>query len=593
MEPLDIRRIDWGRNPVVAQRDIEHNFDALFRAYTLLFQHKLGSVSLESVDAQRLLSASTDLNSIFIARGEHHDVVRVQAGHNIITGGTSAHPRISVVPEPSFARILSGETDLSDIFYTRKEADDLKHPSLGSGMHSFKKNDVTFIDIRPDPHFERVSARSITASTAQFDSIVYRGRPIEDLLPSHDFSDGTPYLRLSTVDWSRNPEAVREQLENNFRSITKAFNALVEHKMDAVQLSTVSADHIFSGSTPLGELFLAASVNHDIVRVSAGANIVTGGTQNRPIINVSDSPKFRSLSANTIHSGEVHLGGRNLLDIFFTKREAALITHPLLGDNLFQREDTIHVSADPAFTSVRSAGVTADTLSFLSAVYKGKELESWFGSHTFVGTGKNISSGGTPHAPVLSVVDDPIFKTLRSDAALFGSIVAGPVTASTVTSSSLYAEALNVAGMVFDKDGLSTNGMYVRGGCITIGAEPELEISSFLRTKMRLVASDNSPIHYALIVQSPEHSNKRALNEKTVDLVIRGDGHVGIGAFADLSSKLTVSSDGGFDQLRMMTPFTPKDSKDARGAIGNVTWDEGYWYVKTSSGWKRSALEAF
>lgn len=45
--------------------------------------------------------------------------------------------------------------------------------------------------------------------------------------------------------------------------------------------------------------------------------------------------------------------------------------------------------------------------------------------------------------------------------------------------------------------------------------------------------------------------------------------------------------------LRLMTSFTPTGTADATGATGAVSWDDDYIYVKTSAGWKRSALSTF
>lgn len=594
MSGLELRKVDWGRNAAITRDNIEHNFRALSEAYDDLAHAKLSEWSLTSIDAGIILSASTDLSNIFMLRDERHDAVRISAGNNVITGGTPNRPTIHIVDAPSFKHILSGGTDLSDLFYSRAEAERIKLPLLGLNLYEYHTKSGPAIGVVGSPIFNGLSSVSLTAGTAQFDSIIYKGRPLEDLLPSHDFSDGTPYLRLDLIDWNRNPDIVREQIETNFRSITKSFNALMEHKMDSVHLNTISADHILSGTTSLTELFLPANAHYDVVRVAAGSNIITGGTQNKPVISVSQTPLFDAVSANTASFEEIYIDGKHIFDVFFTKREGAMITNPSLGNNLEKVKGSIQVVESPRFLSVLASGITADTLSFDSATFKGKELASWFGSHTFISAGANIKSGGTAHAPTISVVEDPNFRSIHAATASLDRLEALSLTSSTIVGTHVKADTMEIGSMSMNENGICLeHDVHIHKGCLTIGAEPEHEISSFLRTRMRLVAPDSSPIHYALIVQSPEHADKRALNDKTVDLVIRGDGHVGIGAFADLSSKLTVNSESGFDQLRIMTPFTPTDSKDTRGAIGNVAWDEGYWYVKTASGWKRSPLETF
>ena len=39
--------------------------------------------------------------------------------------------------------------------------------------------------------------------------------------------------------------------------------------------------------------------------------------------------------------------------------------------------------------------------------------------------------------------------------------------------------------------------------------------------------------------------------------------------------------------------YTPTSSSDAKGQVGNYTYDENYMYIKTNGGWKRIALSTF
>ena len=60
----------------------------------------------------------------------------------------------------------------------------------------------------------------------------------------------------------------------------------------------------------------------------------------------------------------------------------------------------------------------------------------------------------------------------------------------------------------------------------------------------------------------------------------------------------TIDIDGttgshSYDQLRLRNTYTPTSSADANGNTGDVCWDSNYVYVKTASGWKRSALSTF
>ncbi len=75
-------------------------------------------------------------------------------------------------------------------------------------------------------------------------------------------------------------------------------------------------------------------------------------------------------------------------------------------------------------------------------------------------------------------------------------------------------------------------------------------------------------------------------------LVVESTGNVGIGT-ASPTSRLDINGLTGTDQLRIRTSYTPTGTGDANGNIGDVTWDDNFMYIKTSAGWKRSALSIF
>lgn len=59
------------------------------------------------------------------------------------------------------------------------------------------------------------------------------------------------------------------------------------------------------------------------------------------------------------------------------------------------------------------------------------------------------------------------------------------------------------------------------------------------------------------------------------------------------TSLLDIVSANGYSQFRMRTQYTPTSSADTNGEIGDVAWDDGYIYIKTPFGWKRTALSTF
>jgi len=72
-----------------------------------------------------------------------------------------------------------------------------------------------------------------------------------------------------------------------------------------------------------------------------------------------------------------------------------------------------------------------------------------------------------------------------------------------------------------------------------------------------------------------------------------GAGNVGIGTATTQTAKLDVGSSTGYNQFRLRTSYTPTSTADTNGNTGDVSWDVNYIYIKTGSGWKRSALSTF
>ena len=76
-------------------------------------------------------------------------------------------------------------------------------------------------------------------------------------------------------------------------------------------------------------------------------------------------------------------------------------------------------------------------------------------------------------------------------------------------------------------------------------------------------------------------------------IVVDGPTHkIGIGTSSP-TARLDVSNSTGYNQFRMRTSYTPTSTTDPNGAVGDIAWDDDYFYVKTSAGWKRGALSTF
>jgi len=59
------------------------------------------------------------------------------------------------------------------------------------------------------------------------------------------------------------------------------------------------------------------------------------------------------------------------------------------------------------------------------------------------------------------------------------------------------------------------------------------------------------------------------------------------------TSSIDVRGANGYSQFRMRTSYTPTSTSDTNGNVGDFSWDDNYFYYKTSVGWKRIAAGTF
>lgn len=71
-----------------------------------------------------------------------------------------------------------------------------------------------------------------------------------------------------------------------------------------------------------------------------------------------------------------------------------------------------------------------------------------------------------------------------------------------------------------------------------------------------------------------------------------GSGFVGVGTNAP-TSVLHIKGVNGYSQFRLETQYTPTGSSDSNGLLGDISFDDNYFYIKVSTGWKRAALSSF
>lgn len=394
-------------------------------------------------------------------------------------------------------------------------------------------------------------------------------------------------IELRKISWKSNPAQLKDDIDNNFQLIASSFNQLVRHKLDNVIVDSISSQSIFLNNLPLSDFFLNRN-EYSPIRIKSGENIVTAGTESMPTISVCENPRFSSLYASSANFESLKIGGSAIDEMFYSRKEMSGVTFPKLGDNLTMRDGKIHLEMDPDFRSIHAKSLTAITGTFNDIEYKGSPIQEWFGSHTFIVAGNNIATGGTVHSPIISIIDDPSFRSISSQSAKLSELTINNMTGVTIQAVKIISDSVST------KDGFNVgDDLHVVRGNVSIGCEPELEISSFLRTKLRIVAASNESIHNALLVQSRNRMVRRTLNDQSVDFVVKGDGNIGIGAYDGLSSKLTIRSEYGYDQLQLKMDFTPSGTNDIRGQIGNLAWNDDFVFLRTRHGWKRTALVTF
>ena len=172
--------------------------------------------------------------------------------------------------------------------------------------------------------------------------------------------------------------------------ITSGANISISGTSSAITISvnpnivttSINAGTILSAGTNLYDIFLTTNNGNDITRVQPGSNITTGGTANNPIVNVSSSPSFNSITASgdssftTLSATTLVSGSTNLYNIFSTT-DTNDITRVQPGLNTY----TGGTANSP------TVNISAATLNYLSA--------TTISAGTYYGDGSNLSGIST------------------------------------------------------------------------------------------------------------------------------------------------------------------------------------------------------
>lgn len=85
-------------------------------------------------------------------------------------------------------------------------------------------------------------------------------------------------------------------------------------------------------------------------------------------------------------------------------------------------------------------------------------------------------------------------------------------------------------------------------------------------------------------------------SSSTPILILNDNNSRSVGLGVVPTSQLDILGPTGYSQLRLRTPYTPSSSADTNGNIGDIAWDDNYFYMKvnnTGTNWVRSPLTSF
>jgi len=302
---------------------------------------------------------------------------RVQPGINTFTGGTPDNPTINVVDSPSFDSIsFSGLAEGGDAIF-----EELSASTIYSGSTDLYSIFLTAAD---------VSATTVSSGA----NVIVSNVGIDYEVSVVD----SPSLNNITFSGTANGGSV------NVDDITATAVTINSGNFDITGGGVLQ-----SGGTDLYSIFLTANDGNDITRVQPGANTVTGGTANEPIVNVVDSPSFDNIT----FSGTANGGNVNVDELTATAVTINNGNFDITGGGILQSGGT----------DLYSIFVTEDTSDI-----------------TRVQPGTNITTGGTANDPIINTVDSPTFNDITfSGTANGGSVNVDDIVATGITNSSLTA----------------------------------------------------------------------------------------------------------------------------------------------------------
>lgn len=280
----------------------------------------------------------------------------------------------------------------------------------------------------------------------------------------------------------------------------------------------------------------------------------------------------------------------------------------------------LHNIPDSATIQLTSLGSISDTTSFIGYGYTEKDGKSNVNKRTILygtTTGNLKSHNDTTlsynammvHNAVQSFSDYPVYyanpynnwvnSTDQEPGDLFHLTPSGAMHVAEAfnTSSKLAFSPSPLSRPSFSQGANVFGGIRNTGGNITtfgnIGAgtaTPSNSITVFNNVDGNAKISLQSNGNSVFTLQQIGSMLKIGASNEPINIL--NTGAVGMGGITP-TSRLDINGVAGYNQLRLRTAYTPTSSADSNGNTGDVSWDANYIYIKTSAGWKRSALTTF
>jgi hypothetical protein len=392
-------------------------------------------------------------------------------------------------------------------------------------------------------------------------------------------------FKIKPINWkSKDPFQKTRDIDQNFSEIEMA----ISH----IQNSTKE--------------FLSGLIMNDVIDASRKEALSVFKLSNGNGISMTDDNGSIKISMNedlktrSIDSVSIKLNGNDISKTFVRRKELSNYTTPEFCNNIVKTSNdgdppSFMIRKDPSFDKVKSKEALFQTISASTIYHNGSSILDLFSRK--IKFEKPFLSKETKDGAIHVTMSDSVelgsvkLESISSKEAKFDSVEPSNIS----SKSGNFILNKNEISFFEKMFHISSNAVSIaeninigKGGNISIGAPIRDDISSFNRTSLRVVSKGDGPIYNSIIIQSRKFWNDPSMKDSNVDLVVKGDGNIGIGVYNKLTSKLNIAGEGN-KQLRLHNKFTPQKKEDGSG-IGTIAWDEDNLYVMTSSGWKKSPL---